>query len=82
MRFLKLNYCSAVWMFHNRSLNKKINRLHERCLRIIYNDKHSNFEELLINDNSVCIHHNNIHTLAIEMYKVANSMSPEIMNDI
>ena len=35
-----------------------------------------------IKNNSVSIHHNNIHTLAIELYKVANGMSPEIMNDI
>ena len=78
----QFNYCPGVWMFHNRLLDNKINRLHERCLRIIYNDKHSKFEELLLKDNSVPIHHNNIHTLAIEMYKVANGMSPEIMNDI
>ena len=69
-------------MFHSRALNNKINRLHERCLRIIYNDKLSNFEELLVKDNSVSIHHNNIHTLAIEMYKVANNISPEIMKDV
>ena len=75
-------YCPAASMFHNRSLNNKINLLHERCLKTIYNDKHSNFEELLVKDNSVSIHHNNIHTLAIEMHKVANGMSPEIMNDI
>ena len=78
----QFSYCPAVWMFHNHSLNNKINRLYERCLRIIYNYKHSNFEELLVKDNSVSIHHNNIHTLAIEMYKVANDMSPEIMKDI
>ena len=78
----QFNCCPAVWMFHNRSLNNKINRLHERCLRIIYNDKHSNFEELLVKDNSVFMHHNNIHTLAIEMYKAANGISPKIMNDI
>ena len=78
----QFNYCPAVRIFHNRSLNDKINRLHERCLRIIYNDKHSNFEELLVKDNSVSIHHNNIHTLAIEMYKVVNGMSSEIMNGI
>ena len=78
----QFNYCAAVWKFHNRSLNNKINRLHERCLRITYNDKHSNFEELLVKYNSVSLHHNNIHTLAIEMYKVANGMSPETMNDI
>ena len=78
----QFNYCPPVWMFHSRSLNNKINRLHERCLRIIYNDKHSNFEELLVKDNSVSIHHNYIHTLAIEIYKVANGICPEIMNDI
>ena len=63
----QLNYCPAVWMFHNRSLNNKINRLYERCLRIIYKDKHSNFEELLVEDNSVSIDHNDIHTLATEV---------------
>ena len=77
----QFNYCPAVWMFHSRSLNNKINLLHERCLRIIYNDKHSNFEELLVKDNSVSIHHNNIY-IAIEIYKVANGICPEIMNDI
>ena len=47
--FLKsqFNYCPAIWIFHSRALQNKINRLHEICLRIIYNDKLSNFEELL-----------------------------------
>ena len=42
-------------MFHSRALNNKIYRLHERCLRIIYNDKTSTFNELLEKDNSVPI---------------------------
>ena len=42
----------------------------------------TNFEKLLVKDNSVSIRHNNVDTLAIEMYKVTNDMSPEIMNDI
>ena len=69
-------------MIHSRSLNDKINRLHERCLRMIYNDKSSNFEELLNKGNSASIHHNNIRALAIEMYKVANDMSPDIMIEV
>ena len=69
-------------MFHSRTLNSKINRLRQRCLRIIYNDKFSNFEELLQKDNPVSIHHNNIHGLAIEMYKFVNGMSPEIINEV
>ena len=52
-------------MFHSRSLNNKINRPHERCLRISYNDKRSTFEELLPKENSVSVDHNNIHAIAI-----------------
>ena len=33
---LQFNYCPLTWMFHSTSLNHKINRLHERCLRVIY----------------------------------------------
>ena len=78
----QFNYCPAIWMFHSSTLNKKNNRLNERCLRIIYDDKLSNFEELLHKDNSASIHHNNTHALAIEMYKVVNGTSPEIMNEV
>ena len=78
----QFNYCPHIWMFYSRNLNNKINKLHERCLRVIYNDKTSSFEQLLENDNSVSIHHRNIQTLAIEMYKVTNGLSPEIMNEI
>ena len=35
----QFSYFSLVWMFHSRTNNIKINRLHERCLRIVYNDK-------------------------------------------
>ena len=69
-------------MYHSRALNNNINRLHERCLPIIYNDKTSTFKELLEKDNSVSIHYRNVQALAIEMYKVANGISPEIMNEI
>ena len=69
-------------MFHSRSLNNKINRLHELCLRIIYNDKRSTFEEFLAKDNSVSVHQNNIHAIAFEMYKVINGISLEIINEV
>ena len=47
-------------MCYNRSLNHKVNRLHEICLRIIYSDKKSSFDELLDQDESVSIHRQNI----------------------
>ena len=78
----QFNYCPLIWMCHNRTYNNKINRLHERCLRMIYNDKRSSFEDLLEKDNSVSIHHKNLQALATEMFKVYNKTSPEIMQEI
>ena len=40
----QFNCCPLVWMFHSRSVNNKINRLHERVLRIVYNDFKSSFK--------------------------------------
>ena len=52
----QFNYCPLVWMCHSRLMNNKINRLHEKCLRIVYNDKTSSFVELLDKDGPVTIH--------------------------
>ena len=56
-------------MCHSRTNNRKINRLHERCLRIICNDKQSSFLKLLEKDNSVSIHQRNLQILAIKCSK-------------
>ena len=77
----QFNYCRVIWMFHSRALNSKINRLHERWLRILYNDKTSTFNELLEKNNSVSIQYKNIYPLAIEIFKVTNGMSRVIMNE-
>ena len=71
----QFNYCPVVWVFRSRSLNNEINQLHEHCLRMICNDKRSNFDVLLVKDNSISTHHNNIDSLTVEMYKVVNGSS-------
>ena len=69
-------------MFHSRKLNNKINRLHERCIRVVYNDRLSTFEELLNKDNSVSICHRNVQCLAIEMFKVHLGEAPQILQEV
>ena len=49
----QFNYCPIVWMWHGRGLNNKINNLHERKLRIVYQDKKFNFETLLKHGKSI-----------------------------
>ena len=69
-------------MFYSRKANSERNHIHERSLRIVYKDNISSFEELLKKDQSVCIHHRNIQSLAIELFKVKNNLSNRIMCDI
>ena len=69
-------------MLHSRRLNDKINRLRERCLRVVYNNNQNTFEELLELDNSVSIHYKNLQCLAIELYKIFNGISPDIMKNV
>ena len=63
----QFKYCPIVWMFHSRHTNNKINRLHERALRVVYDDDVTAFHELLAIDKSFCTHHQNIQRLLIEI---------------
>ena len=78
----QFSYCPLVWMFHNRKVNSRINRLHERALRLLYKDDVSTFEGLLEMDGAFTIHQRNIQSLAIEMYKAKNNLGPILLKDI
>ena len=78
----QFSYCPLTWMFHSRKLNNKINRLHERCLSVVYNDRLSTFEELLNKNNSVSVHHRNLQCLATEMFKVHLGEAPQILQEV
>ena len=78
----QFNYCPLIWMFHSRTVNNKINRLHERALRLIYNDYKLSFDEVLENDKSLSIHHRNIHCLAVEMYKIYHDSGERPLADM
>ena len=69
-------------MFYSRTLNNKINSIHERTLRITYNDRKSSFEKLLRKDNTVSIHHRNLQVLATEIFKIKNNIATKIINEI
>ena len=78
----QFSYASVIWMFHSRKANNRINRIHERALRLAYKDYTSTFDELLLKDNSFKVHHRNLQKLAIEIFKVKLGLAPEIMKNI
>ena len=77
----QFGYCPLVWMFHSRTLNNRINKIHERALRLVYKDNDISFSDLLLRDDSVTIHERNIQTLATELFKVVNGLAPNILKD-
>ena len=76
----QFSYCLLVCIFHSRNLNNKINRIHKRALRLVYQNNLS-FSELLDLDNSVTVHHKNLQVLVTEIFKVKNGIASEIMNE-
>ena len=76
----QFKYSPLVWMFYGRQSNRKINKLHERALRVVYNDYESSFDDLLQKDNSFSIHHQNIQSLAIQIYKWFNGFQNDVEN--
>ena len=78
----QLSNCPLVWMLHDRSVNKKISKIHERALRIAYIDSYSNFEEVWMKANTVSIHHKNLQLLATEIFKAQRNLNPGFMNNI
>ena len=69
-------------MFHGRQSKDKINKLHERAPRIVYNDTVTSFENLLIKDKSFTIHHQNIQLLAIEIYQAIHNLPGGSLSEI
>ena len=46
-----------MWIFRGRQINDKINKLHERAQRTVFNDTIMSFEELLVKDKTYTIDH-------------------------
>ena len=78
----KFNCCPLTWTFHSRKLNEKINRFHEPCLRIIYNDSLSTFERLLTKDNFVSIHDRKLQVITTDMFNVYTEQGLDILQDV
>ena len=60
----------------------KIERVHERRLGILYNDKQSWFKGFLEMDSAISIHEKDLQILAVEMYKISNNFLPYNINKI
>ena len=80
--FSRFNYCPLIWMFSGKKGANIINCTHKRALTAVTNDFSLSLDDLLLKTNSCPIHHRNLCTLLIEVYKSLNCLNPEFMWDV
>ena len=78
----QFGFSPLAWMFYDRGINNKIDKIQKRALRFVYRNDTCSFEQLLEMDGSIKVHHRNIHAMAIEMFKVKHGCATEIMSKI
>ena len=78
----QFSYCPLIWMFRSKEVNNKINHIHGRALRLVYEYYTTSFEDILLRDKSVYIHLRNIQNVAIEVLKVKNNLCPDFIKSL
>ena len=76
------NSCPLVW--HNRFSRslKKIEKIQDRVLRILYNDSNSNYKQLLNKSSKVSMEEKRLRNLSLEISKTLNLLNLEYMKEI
>ena len=80
--YSNFNYGSLIWHFCNKNSQNKIERIQERCLKVLSNDYTSNYEELLENSKSVPMKMKRLRTIIIEIFKTLNNQNANFMKEI
>ena len=74
-----VTYCSTVWHFTKSYDLRKIERIQEKAMKIIYCDKSSSYEKLLRTANLSALQNRRTQDIAILMCKVKHGLVPEYM---
>jgi len=75
-------YCPVVWLFCGKTHLNQLEKLNCRALRFVYNDYVATYDDLLSRGNHKSIHVLFMHTLAIEVYKCINGISPQYLSSM
>ena len=76
----QFTYCPLIWMISSKVYYKKINKIHERSLRLIFNDYESSLDSLICTLNEETIDQRCINVLLTEAHKYLNGYSPDLMS--
>ena len=77
-----LNYCSVIWLHCGKKNVDKLEKINERCLRFVFNDLHSTYNELLDYINQPCLQDRRIHDMLTLTYRALNGNTPVYIKNL
>ena len=77
-----LTYCQTVWHFCKQSERRKLERLQERTLRVIYNCRTDTYEDLLRRAKLPFLYNRRLQEIVTLMYKVRNGLDPDYICEL
>ena len=78
----QFNYCPLVWHFCGPGDTHKMEKIHERALRFIYNDHTTDYTELMEKNGESTLYLKRVRTMANEVYKAINDISPKYSKEM
>ena len=79
---INFNYCPLVWHFCGATNNSKLEKIQERCLRIIYKDYESPYETLLGTTNTTSLVVSRLRLILLEVYKSLHQLNAKCINGL
>ena len=74
----QFNYAPLLWMFCRKTLYSKIEKIHHKTLKVIYESNDTD-DNLLLQSNTVSVHQRYLRFLVTEIYKSISQLNPEFM---
>ena len=82
LKWYKDNYCHLIWHFCKASDTRKVERIQERELRIVYNSHSETYMNLLDRAKLPSLLNRRLQDIVILMYKVKYRLVPDFTCDI
>lgn len=76
------NYCPLSYIFCDKKSIRKLEKLQERALRIVFTDENASYEDLLKRGNFLPLSALRFKHLAIELFKCIHGQNPRYLNDL
>ena len=74
----QFNYAPLIWMFCRKGLHLKIQKIHHKTLKVIYQSNNT-YKELLELSETVSIHQGHLRFLVTEVYKSTSYLNSKFM---